>query len=77
MLLVSADSSALICAAVPVIVTLPVPLPDTLAPLVPAVTVSVPSPTDSVAVSTPLSASTSATDRPGFFRSSATCSVAP
>ena len=35
-------SSALICAIVPVIVTELVPLPETPAPLVPAVTVSMP-----------------------------------
>ena len=64
-------SSALICAIVPVIVTDDVPLPLTPAPLVPAVTVSVPSVTDSVTVSEPPRPSTSLTDSPLFLRSRA------
>ncbi len=68
--------SALICATVPVTVTDEVPLFDTEAPLVPAVTVSVPSPTDSVAVSEPLPASTSLIDSPLFFSDRLACSVA-
>ena len=69
-------SSALICATVPVIVTDEVPLFDTEAPLLPAVTVSVPSPTDSVTVSEPLPASTSLIDSPLFFSDRLVCSVA-
>ena len=68
-------SSALICATVPVIVTDELPLPLTTAPLVPAVTVSVPSVTASVTVIEPEPASTSLIDRPLFLRLSAACSV--
>ena len=58
-------------------VTDEVPLPDTEAtPLEPAVTLSVPSPTDKVAVSTPAPPSMSATPRPVFFRFTGCCSVA-
>ena len=53
---------ALICAKVPVSVTLAVPLPEMVAPL-PA-TASVPWPTLRVTVMLPLAASTSATLRP-------------
>ena len=76
MLVPSVLSSALICATVPLTVTDGLPLPETCAPLVPAVTVSVPSPTDSVTVTWPEPASTSLIDSPLFFSDSATCSVA-
>ena len=56
------------------LVTLEVPLFATIAPLVPASTVSVPSVTDSVAVRLPVPASTSVTERPVPFRFSSTCS---
>ena len=69
-------NSALICAIVPDIVTEPVPEPDTAAPLEPAVTVSVPSPTESVAVSLPPSLSLSLTEAPVFFRFRGVCSPA-
>ncbi len=68
-------SSAFTCATVPVIVTDDVPELVTVAPLVPAVTVSVPSVTASVTVMEPEPASASAIDRPLFLRLSATCSV--
>src|SRR5690349_35257 len=51
------------------------PDPETLAPDVPAVTVSVPSVTDRVTVMEPLPASTSAMLRPLALRLSDTCSV--
>ena len=60
-------SSALICATVPVIVTDEVPLLLTTAPLVPAVTFSVPSVTDSVTVTELEPASTSLIDKPGIL----------
>ena len=66
----------MICATVPVIVTDVVPLLDTRAPLVPAVTVSTPSPTDSVTVTEPLPASMSLIDSPLFFSERLVCSVA-
>ena len=68
-------SSALTCATVPVMVTEAVPELVTTAPLVPAVTVSVPSVTDSVTVIDDEPASASAIDSPLFFRLSDTCSV--
>ena len=68
-------SSALTCATVPVIVTDELPVLVTTAPLVPAVTVSVPSVTASVTVIEPEPASTSEIDRPLFLRLSAICSV--
>ena len=69
-------SSALICATVPVMVTETVPELVTTAPLVPAVTVSVPSATASVTVIELEPASASEIDRPVFLRVSAVCSVA-
>ena len=60
----------------PVIVTDEVPLLLTVAPLVPAVTFSVPSVTDSVTVTEPEPASTSLIDSPVFFRLRLVCSVA-
>ena len=70
-------SSALIWAIVPVMVTDEVPLFDTTAPLPPALTVSEPSPTESVTVSLLAPPSASDTDKPVLFRLSAACSVAP
>src|SRR5688572_15526996 len=67
---------ALVLSSALVSATHEVPLPQTKAPLVPAVTVSVPSPTDSVAVSEPPPASTSPTDSPLFFSDRLVCSVA-
>src|SRR5689334_4207411 len=68
-------SRAFTCATVPVMVTDEEPLPETEAPLVPAVTVSVPSVTDRVTVIDDEPASTSAMLSPLFFRLSDTCSV--
>ncbi len=48
----------------------------TIAPLVPAVTFSTPSPTDRVTVMVPAPASGSETDRPLFLMFRLTCSVA-
>ena len=56
-------------------VTDEVPLLVTVAPLVPAVTVNVPSVTASVTVMDPLPASASEMARPLFLRLRATCSV--
>ena len=67
---------SLICATVPVIVTDEVPELVTTAPLVPAVTVSVPSVTASVTLMEPEPASTSDIDSPVFLSVSAVCSVA-
>ena len=75
MLVLSVLSSALICASVPVTVSVLVPLPLTTAPLMPAATVSVPSVTASVAVSTPPRLSTSLTDML-FLRFRLICSAA-
>ena len=61
-------SRSLICATVPVMVTDEVPELVTTAPLLPAVTVSVPSVTASVTLMEPEPASTSLIDRPVFFR---------
>ena len=66
----------MICVTVPVMVTAAVPLFVTTAPLVPAVTVRVPSPTDRVTVIEPAPASTSLIESPVFFSVSAVCSVA-
>jgi hypothetical protein len=66
----------LICATVPLIVTDELLLLETDAPLVPAPTARVPSPTDSVTVTEPDPASTSLIDSPLFFSDRATCSVA-
>ena len=57
-------SRLLICVCVPVIVTNELPLALTPAPVLPPVTFSVPSVTDSVTVSEPEPASTSLIDRP-------------
>ena len=62
--------------SVPVRVTLLVPEPETAAPVVPAVTVSVPETTDRVAVTLALPASTSAIDSPVPCRVRLVCSVA-
>ena len=69
-------SRLLIWVSVPVKVTLLVPEPDTAAPVVPAVTVSVPETTDRVAVTLALPASTSAIDSPVPCRVRLVCSVA-
>ena len=66
-------SRLLICASVPVIVTVEVPLFDTVAPLPPAVTVNIPSPTDNVTVSLLEPPSTSLTANPLFLRSKFVC----
>ncbi len=60
----------------PETVTADVPLLDTTAPLPPAFTTSVPSPTDSVIVSRPVLPSMSLTERPLFFNDRLACSVA-
>ncbi len=57
-------------------VTADVPELVTVAPLEPADTVRIPSPTDSVTVITPEPASGSLIDRPAALRSSGVCSVA-
>ena len=62
-MLPAAASGALICASVPESTTLSVPLPSTMAPPT-AVTVKVPCATDSVVVSVPALASTSAIESP-------------
>src|SRR5262245_52925839 len=69
-------SSALICATVPVIVTEEVPLLLTTAPLVPVVTLSVPSVTDRITDTELEPASTSLIESPVFFRLRLVCSVA-
>lgn len=66
----------MICAVVPEIVSEELPLPVTLAPLVPLLALSVPSPTEMVSVSDPEPPSTSPTDNPLFFRLRVVCSVA-
>ena len=76
MLVASLLSRLLICVTVPVIVTDEVPELLTSAPLPPAVTVSVPSVTDSVTVIAPAAASTSLIESPVFLSVKATCSVA-
>src|SRR5215468_10759258 len=68
-------SSAFTCATVPVMVTDDVPELVTVAPDVPAVTVSVPSVTDRVTVIDEEPASASEMLRPLFLRLSDTCSV--
>ena len=68
MLVALVFSRSLICATVPVMVTDEVPESVTTAPLLPAVTVSVPSVTARVTVIEPEPASTSLIDRPLFFR---------
>ena len=65
----------MIWATVPVMVTDEVPEPDTSAPLLPAVTASVPSVTARVTVIEPEPASASAIDSPLALRLSDTCSV--
>ena len=67
MLVALVFNRALICATVPVIVTDEAPELVTTAPLLPAVTVSVPSVTASVTVMEPEPASTSLIDRPLFL----------
>ena len=69
-------SRSLICATVPVMVTDEVPELVTTAPLVPAVTVSVPSVTASVTLMEPEPASTSDIDRPVLLSVRLVCSVA-
>ena len=69
-------SSALICASVPVIVTDVPGLPLTMAPLLPACTLSVPSVTDRVTVMLPALPSMSLTERPLVLRLSVMFSVA-
>ena len=66
----------LICATVPVKVTLLVPLPATPTPVVPALTVSVPETTDKVVVTFAPPASTSPIDRPVPAKVSVVCSLA-
>ena len=66
----------LICATVPVIVTDEVPELVTTAPLVPAVTLSVPSVTASVTLMEPEPASTSLIDSPVPLSVRLVCSVA-
>ena len=61
---------------VPVSVTLLLPEPAKVTPVVPAVTVSAPEATDSVAVTVAPPASTSAIDSPVPCKVSAVCSVA-
>ena len=69
-------SRLLIWVSVPVRVTLLLPEPDTPAPVVPAVTVSVPETTESVAVTLAPPASTSPIDSPVPCRVRLVCSVA-
>ncbi len=67
-LVASVLRSALTCATVPMIVTEPVPDPSTDAPLDPAVRVRTPSATESVVVTRPPAASTSAIESPPALR---------
>ena len=72
----SPDNRLLIALVDPVNVTVPELLLVTTTPVVPAATVSVPSPTDRVAFTLLDPASMSATAKPGPDSTTATCSVA-